>query len=113
MPLLFETGFFHVTRPRVLVACSAAVQRQRLMRRDQLSQAAAEARMASQMSLERKRRLADIVIENDGTVEQLESDIAELTARLNSGAWLHQLVLSPIGLTVAAIAVAAWLAFGR
>jgi hypothetical protein len=26
MPLLFETGFYRVTQPKVLVACSPAVQ---------------------------------------------------------------------------------------
>ena len=68
--------------------------------------------MASQMPLERKRQLADIVVENDGTLEELQSDIAGLTARLKSGAWLHRWVLSPVGLTVG-LAAAAWLALGR
>ena len=107
MPLLFETGFYRLTRPRVLVACSPDVQRQRLMQRDKLAQAAADARIASQMPLERKRQLADVVLENDASLAQLEQQVQQLARRLRRHAWLHQAVLSPVGV-LAAAAVVAW-----
>ena len=110
MPLLFESGFYLLTRPRVLVACSPATQLRRLMQRDALERAAAEARMAAQMPLEAKRRLADVVIENDRSLEALRAQVDALAARLQRHAWLHRWVLSPVGLlTGAAVAALLWL----
>ncbi|EFN59160.1 hypothetical protein CHLNCDRAFT_138020 [Chlorella variabilis] len=73
MPLLFETGFARLTSPNVLVACSPAIQLQRLRERDGLAQAAAQARIAAQMPVEAKRRLAGVVLENDGTQQELRA----------------------------------------
>lgn len=106
MPLLFESGFYLLTRPRVLVACSPSTQLRRLMQRDALEQAAAEARMAAQMPLAAKRRRADIVLENDSSLAELEAQIGALVARLQRHAWLHRWVLSPVGLLVGAAAAA-------
>lgn len=106
MPLLFESGFYLLTRPRVLVACSPATQLRRLMQRDALERAAAEARMAAQMPLEAKRRRADIVLENDGSLQELDKQVEALVARLQRHAWLHRWVLSPVGLLVGAAAAA-------
>ena len=109
MPLLFESGFYLVTRPRVMVACSSSTQLRRLMQRDALEQAAAEARMAAQMPLAAKRRRADIVLENDGSLAELEAQIEALVARLQRHAWLHRWVLSPVGLLAGAAAAAGML----
>ncbi|PRW58367.1 dephospho- kinase [Chlorella sorokiniana] len=110
MPLLFESGFYLLTRPRVLVACSPATQLSRLMQRDTLERAAAEARMAAQMPLETKRRRADIVLENDGSMLELEAQVEVLVARLRRHAWLQRCLLSPLGLLAGAAAAAAlWL----
>ena len=107
MPLLFETGFHRFTRPRILVACSGATQRRRLEARDGLLPADADARIASQMPLEEKLKLADVSLDNDGSLEALQRQVAALAARLRRHAWLHSLVLSPLGcgaLLVAALA---------
>lgn len=98
MPLLFETGFARLTSPNVLVACSPAIQLQRLRERDGLAQAAAQARIAAQMPVEAKRRLAGVVLENDGTQQELRAQVEQLVRRLRRHAWLHQCVLSPVGL---------------
>lgn len=109
MPLLFETGFYRLTRPRMLVACSPEVQRQRLMQRDKLLQAAADARIASQMPLHQKRQLADVVVDNDGSLEELQHKVDRLVGQLQRHAWLHQWLLSPLGLlAAAAVAWAVW-----
>jgi dephospho-CoA kinase len=47
-----------------LVDCEPAQQLQRLMQRDGLNEAAAQARIQAQWPLERKRALADRVIDN-------------------------------------------------
>lgn len=104
MPLLFESGFYRLTRPRVLVACSPATQLRRLMQRDALERAAAKARIAAQMPLGAKRRLADVVLENDGSPAELRQQVGQLVAALRRGAWLHCWLLSPPGLLGAAAA---------
>eukprot|EP00887_Chlorella_sp_A99_P005667 scaffold1.g5667.t1 len=106
MPLLFESGFYLLCRPRVLVACTPATQLARLAARDGLSGEAAAARVAAQMPLERKRQLADIVVENDGSLAELEAAARGLAARLCRGGWAHTL-LSPPGLATLAAAVLA------
>lgn len=111
MPLLFESGFAALCSPRVVVACSPAVQLARLTRRDSLDPAAAAARVAAQMPLEAKRRLADVVLENDGGVGELAAQVHALVRRLRRRAWLHLLALSPVG--VLAAAVAAWTLWAR
>lgn len=84
MPLLFESGFYRLTRPRVLVACSPATQLRRVRARDGLSAEAAAARVAAQMPLEAKHRLSDVVLENDGGVAELAAQVR--TERLVNGA---------------------------
>jgi dephospho-CoA kinase len=80
-PLLFDGNLQDSLRPVVLVASDVATQKKRLQERDHLSESAAEKHIAAQMSLEDKRRLADYVIENNGTLEDLERQVrAILTA---------------------------------
>jgi dephospho-CoA kinase len=71
VPLLFENGMDAWLRPTVLVACSEAVQLQRLMARDGSDPADAQARIDSQLSVAAKRSRATFVIDNDGDVEAL------------------------------------------
>ena len=77
-PLLFEAGIHHWLRPVMLVACAPATQAQRLRQRDGLADADVERHLKAQMSLADKRRLADFVIENDGSLADLESAVAEV-----------------------------------
>ena len=80
MPLLFETGAYRLTWPRVLVACNAETQLERLMARDNSGTDASKARVASQMPLEAKRKLASTVIDNSGSLEATR-DQARLLSR--------------------------------
>jgi dephospho-CoA kinase len=77
-PLLFETGIHLWLRPVILVACDTAAQKRRLRQRDNLSQAEIEQHLGAQMSLEEKRKLADYVIDNNGTLEDLENTVERL-----------------------------------
>ncbi|RHY72547.1 hypothetical protein DYB30_006167 [Aphanomyces astaci] len=78
-PLLFETKLLqYFCGPIIVVACSEAAELQRLMARDSLPEDKALARIKSQMSIEIK--LADVVIDNNGTKEELEV-AAEATLR--------------------------------
>ena len=87
IPLLFEGGLEGLCSEIWLVDCDPATQLQRLMRRDQLNEADARARLGAQWPLERKRPLADLVIDNRGGPEALEPQLATaLKAGLSPGA---------------------------
>ncbi|MFD0896161.1 dephospho-CoA kinase [Loigolactobacillus binensis] len=66
IPLLFEAKYQLLCDLTMVVYVDAATQLQRLMTRDQLDKTAAQQRIASQWSLTAKKRLADIVIDNNG-----------------------------------------------
>jgi len=73
--LLVENGIHRGMDALIVVSTSAALQRARLCARDGCTPAEAEARIAAQMPMEDKRRVADWVIDND-------SDRAALEARV-------------------------------
>ena len=76
VPLLFEGNLQEWLRPVILVACDVETQRKRLQSRDQSQRGDAQKHIAAQMSLEEKRELADYVIENNGSLEDLERQVA-------------------------------------
>ncbi|MBI2360063.1 MAG: dephospho-CoA kinase [Deltaproteobacteria bacterium] len=81
-PLLFETQVHLWIRPVILVACDSATQRKRLRRRDGLSEEEVERHFDAQMPLEEKRRLADVIIENNGTLDELRKRVKEVWEEL-------------------------------
>ncbi|MGH7826732.1 MAG: dephospho-CoA kinase [Candidatus Binatia bacterium] len=83
-PLLFETNIHLWLRPVILVACDPATQKQRLRQRDQLSDEEIERHLQAQMSLKEKRPLADYVVENIGSLEDLERQVAAVVAKIQS-----------------------------
>jgi dephospho-CoA kinase len=84
VPLLFEGNLHEWLRPVILIACNVTVQKQRLQHRDGLDAAAAQKHIDAQMSLEDKRRLADYVIENDGTLEDLERKVRAVLEQIKA-----------------------------
>ena len=76
IPLLFEAGLEELCSTIWLVDCDQDQQLQRLMTRNGLSAAEAQARVAAQWPLARKRALADVVLDNRGTPEQLNAQVA-------------------------------------
>jgi dephospho-CoA kinase len=75
VPLLFENQIHLWLRPVVLVACDTTTQKTRLQKRDRLTDAEAQQHLDAQMSLEDKRKLADYVIDNNGSLEELERQV--------------------------------------
>lgn len=71
--LLVETGRYRDFPSLIVVNAPEALQRQRLMNRDGLSESEAQARMDSQWPLEKKLALADHVIINDDSLETLRA----------------------------------------
>jgi dephospho-CoA kinase len=65
----------------VVVYADEAAQISRVMARDKLSRADAEARVRAQMPIEEKRAMADTVIDNSGAWDATERTTRELWAR--------------------------------
>jgi dephospho-CoA kinase len=84
VPLLFEGQIHLWLRPVVLVACDPETQKQRLRQRDQLSDTEAQQHLDAQMTLEDKRKLADYVIENTGSLEDLEQQVRAVLQKIQS-----------------------------
>lgn len=77
IPLLFESGLEALCSETWLVDCDESQQLQRLMARDQLNEADAQARMNAQWPLARKRPLADVLISNRGDAAALNAQLED------------------------------------
>ena len=84
VPLLFEGNLHEWLRPVILVACDVSTQKQRLQKRDRIDAAAAQKHIDAQMSLDERRHLADYVIENDGSFEELERQVEAVLERIKA-----------------------------
>lgn len=84
VPLLFEGNLQDLLRPVILVACDIDTQRRRLQQRDRLNAATAQKQIDAQMSLEKKRRLADYIIENDGGMDDLERQVRAVLEKIKA-----------------------------
>ncbi len=75
VPLLYEAGWEKLPDEIWVVYVDPKTQLQRLMHRNKLSETLARERIASQMSMEEKRRRADVVIDNNGTQEETAAQV--------------------------------------
>lgn len=81
IPLLFEQGYESWFDEVWLIYLDRETQIERLMNRDKLSLEAAESRLSSQWSLDKKKKLATHIIDNSGSLDQLLSQIISLLER--------------------------------
>jgi dephospho-CoA kinase len=80
--LLIEMNMIQLVDEVWLVSVPLELQKHRLKRRDNLSSAEVERRIAAQMSREDKLRYADYVIDNTGKLEDLEEQVKLLWQKL-------------------------------
>ena len=73
--LMVETGSYKVYHRLVVVTCDPTLQMSRLMSRDGLTEKEARARIASQMPIEEKIKLADYTIDTSGTLKQTRDQV--------------------------------------
>mgnify|MGYP000914296119 CR=1 FL=1 len=78
IPLLFEQDYANWFDETWLVYVDYDIQLERFMKRDQLSKDEAEARLATQWSLEEKKSLASHVLDNNGNQDHLLGQVAFL-----------------------------------
>lgn len=78
VPLLFEAdGYVSRVNRTLLVDCPEEIQIARTMQRSRLSETAVRAIMAAQLPRAKKLALADDVILNDGSIEELTQKVNE------------------------------------
>lgn len=81
VPLLFESGMQDLVTETWVVTCTAEQQLERLMQRNHLSESEAKLRIASQMPLEQKIALSDVVIDNSSGDADLHKQIDAAISR--------------------------------
>nr|XP_008111432.1 PREDICTED: dephospho-CoA kinase domain-containing protein isoform X1 [Anolis carolinensis] len=98
IPLLFETNTLtKFMKHTVLVYCDPQSQLSRLMKRNGLTQAEAEARIAAQLPLDQKVKMAKHVIDNSGDAEATRRQVLKLHAALEDSLdflWVRLLVVA-------------------
>lgn len=77
IPLLFEAELTDWVTEIWVVICGAQQQKQRLMKRNSLTEAQAQARIASQMPLAEKVAQADVVLDNSFCLGDLQTQIKQ------------------------------------
>jgi len=82
VPLLIESGLADVLRPLVVVVVDVETQVARTVRRDGSSREQALARIAAQMPLADKAKLADFVIDNSGSEAETRARADEVLAAI-------------------------------
>lgn len=75
VPLLFESGMHKKMDANVLICADEEARVERILRRDGATREAAQSRIRAQMPDEQKRLLADYVLENNGSVAELNEQI--------------------------------------
>ena len=90
--LLCENGLADAFRPLVIVSATEEQQIARAMARNGWSETEARARVAAQMPLMEKVKLADRVIDNTGGLENTMEQVDALVAALKSGPGLERRV---------------------
>jgi len=74
-PLLVETGMHTAFEILVVVSATVATQIERLMRQRGMSESSIRARIEAQAPLEDKAAVADFLVDNEGTLDELESQV--------------------------------------
>ena len=82
LPLLFELQYEEWFDQIWLVDVTVETQLSRLMSRNALSQEEAEKRIAAQLSLREKRKRADVLIDNNGSLEATRQQIRDALQKL-------------------------------
>ncbi|KAJ7499658.1 dephospho-CoA kinase-domain-containing protein [Mycena latifolia] len=101
VPLLIEGGLWKWVGKVVVVYCSADLQLERLMKRDASSCEDASSRLNSQLAIAEKVQYADRLIDNSGSLDDLEAHVNSLVQDLEKEAgwsWRLSWLFPPWGL---------------
>jgi dephospho-CoA kinase len=85
-PLLVETGMHTAFDRLIVVSAPVTTQIERLMRDRGMAERDVQARIAAQLPLEAKAEVADILVDNEGTLEDLERRVERVWSDLDDQA---------------------------
>jgi dephospho-CoA kinase len=109
-PTLYETKFLvKFCKEIIVIAVKPETQLERLMTRDGSTKEEAESRIQSQIPIEEKVKLADVVIWNEGTKDELIEKAQTLAKQLKKQAFGWRLFLSGPGLLCCSVVVVWWI----
>ncbi|RXW17534.1 hypothetical protein EST38_g8320 [Candolleomyces aberdarensis] len=106
VPLLIEGPLHKMVGKVVVVYCSEEIQLQRLIQRDNSTREDALSRLRSQMPIADKVAYADVVLDNSGTHQDLEAQVADLLRRLDKEigwTWRISWLFPPFAIASAAL----------
>ncbi|MGA2517603.1 MAG: dephospho-CoA kinase [Thermodesulfobacteriota bacterium] len=84
-PLLVELGMHHKVDRLIVVTSTQTQQMERLKKRDGRSPEEALRLLSSQMPVEEKEKLADFVVRNEGSLEEMKKRAKEVFKELKRG----------------------------
>jgi dephospho-CoA kinase len=90
VPLLIEENLTQFVEQVIVVYVPESIQLKRLMERNQLTETEAIKRMKSQLSIEDKKKVADYIIDNSGSLEDTERQVDQLWKYLTLKSGLDQ-----------------------
>lgn len=105
IPLLFEAKMDKWTKPIVVVWVDPETQLQRLMARDRTNEEDARNRINAQMPLDLKRSKADIVIDNTGSLEDLNEQFQKVLFQVTRPLTWTEFALSRQGALLALFSI--------
>ncbi len=83
IPLFFETGAYPIDRV-IVVYAPREIQKRRLIEREGLTEAEADARLDAQIDIEKKREMADYLIDNSADLRHLQRECERLFEEITS-----------------------------
>lgn len=90
IPLLIELDYQGWFDQIWLVYVDETQQKQRLMARNGYSSTEADQRLASQMPLADKKKFADVILDNSGSIENLENQLEDALKELGKSRLQHR-----------------------
>lgn len=81
IPLLYEGGYQQYFDAVAVVYVTPALQLERLMKRNSYTEEEARHRISSQWPIDRKKELADIVFDNQGSIRQTKDQVVSWLKR--------------------------------
>lgn len=105
VPLLFEAKLYRWTKPIIVVWVDTDTQLRRLMARDGTSEEDAKSRINAQMSLDVKRTMADVVVDNTGSLEDLNENFQKALVHVTKPLTWTELALSRQGALFSCISI--------
>lgn len=85
VPLLFETGMENLCDQVLVISLPEKIELERLMKRNNLTLEEAASRIHSQMPLKEKEAQADYVVDNTGTIRELEDKLEKILIKIKAG----------------------------